>query len=700
MKNMLSALLAFGWAVIPMSALTTIPVSASASQPGFAPNPASLPASGRETQAPKKGLPRKGSASPNYVLTRFYCSPTNGGKIVFSVTNGLKKSLALITESNAVVTFMATPSTGFKFTGWSVTDGGPLITTNARYTFTALGDTTLYANFADVQAPTVGVLSPVAGQRVSGRTLAMNGRAHDNGGIAAVYGRVAPGSSQDFTWFPVQTQNQWATWSARTLLFPGTNEVAAYAVDLAGNCSKTNYVKVFSTAVGMIPETLEGLSATETPDGGAMLWESFGAGTFAREASNTNLNTGVGNCAYVVTRTNTAQFSILYVAPSLMAGTTDTVNLTFTGPSIARFSSGLLGSGTLTLTPVGTVAPKALPGTVLNYDGAVSWTNYDGYMRTDGSWSYYAYARFSPVAGLLAQFWPPPFADSMDNHLLTFSTTGWGHYFETDAADETAGLFLTGTFASRAGPAMPNELAPASLTGMEMQLTLEKPGRYALNFGDATFGAVALDRGTAGGVADYFYTRTGSRTAQVLFSYVLPTWTATPVGALELFYTNSQAGYYFNTNGFEAGTFQLAPVSSTAPVSLAGKVVNLVAAGDRSSFIFGQGTYRQTLDGQDCCVGTYTLLRGSPQVVTVGLTIQKYFPPFDFAGALDFLPARTFLGSAFISLLELKFSSASSGAGYYFTSDGVDPTTSLSDGSFLSPASGSFGTFTVSTAHP
>ena len=93
---------------------------------------------------------------------------------------------------------------------------------------------TLQANFIDVTKPTVSITNLTAGQRVSNAVFTVKGTATDNWQVSNVICQL-----NNTGWTNASGSNPW---SIPFSLTPGTNLVAAYAVDTTGNLSTTNSV--------------------------------------------------------------------------------------------------------------------------------------------------------------------------------------------------------------------------------------------------------------------------------------------------------------------------------------------------------------------------------------------------------------------------------------------------------------------------
>ena len=72
-------------------------------------------------------------------------------------------------SSGSTCSLSASASSGYKFTGWSTSVGGSIVSTSNPYSFTVNGSVTYYANFETVEYVTVSVgRSPTEGGTVSG----------------------------------------------------------------------------------------------------------------------------------------------------------------------------------------------------------------------------------------------------------------------------------------------------------------------------------------------------------------------------------------------------------------------------------------------------------------------------------------------------------------------------------------------------
>ncbi|MEI8043267.1 MAG: fibronectin type III domain-containing protein [Verrucomicrobiota bacterium] len=162
-------------------------------------------------------------APVSYVVT-VIAAPPIGGKVSGggSFKPGSLKTVAAVANS------------GYKFVNW--TEGGSIITSATKYTFTLSSARNLIANFADVQNPTLAVTSPLRNQRWSNAVFTVKGTAKDNGQLAAVWCQA------NGVWGQTTSANGWANWTVDVALVPGTNIVKACAQDAAWNWSTTQTV--------------------------------------------------------------------------------------------------------------------------------------------------------------------------------------------------------------------------------------------------------------------------------------------------------------------------------------------------------------------------------------------------------------------------------------------------------------------------
>jgi uncharacterized repeat protein (TIGR03803 family) len=158
---------------------------------------------------------------------------------------------------------------GLKLSGATIS-GIPTTTGLAIFSLKVTGKDGLSStnNFAlivvpapDLTVPTIAIVSPASGQRVSNNVFTATGTARDNVAVAGIYYRLNGGD-----WTPAATLNNWTNWSAANLtLQVGTNSLSVYAADSSANFSTTNTVKFVYVLSGPFTLLIEG-AGTVTPN--------------------------------------------------------------------------------------------------------------------------------------------------------------------------------------------------------------------------------------------------------------------------------------------------------------------------------------------------------------------------------------------------------------------------------------------------
>src|SRR5436190_1674707 len=99
--------------------------------------------------------------------------------------------------------------------------------------------------------PTVTIPSPASGQRVSSAFFHVTGLAADNNALDSVYYTLNSGADT--------LADGTSDWSADVVLAPGTNVIAAHALDTSGNWSPTRRVRFFYVVPGNLTLVTNGL---------------------------------------------------------------------------------------------------------------------------------------------------------------------------------------------------------------------------------------------------------------------------------------------------------------------------------------------------------------------------------------------------------------------------------------------------------
>ena len=174
----------------------------------------------------------------NYVVVSPLNLTINGHGTVSGATNGQ----LLHVGANYKIT--AKPKTGFGFAGWT----GDIVTNTPALNFAMHTNLALVVNFVDITKPTVTITNPAKATAVwSNVNFTISGKAADNVAVSNVFISLngATGAAATLT-------NHGSNWLQLVTLIPGTNTIAAYAVDTSGNVSLTHTVKIIykPTAIG------------------------------------------------------------------------------------------------------------------------------------------------------------------------------------------------------------------------------------------------------------------------------------------------------------------------------------------------------------------------------------------------------------------------------------------------------------------
>jgi len=149
--------------------------------------------------------------------------------------NGATLSNLLV--GNHVVTFK--PVAGFK------TPANQTVSISSNLITQVLG------TYLDTNPPTLTIVSPTAGQRVSNGVFTVTGKANDNVAVASVH-MALNGTG----WNAAGSTNSFTNWTNNLTLSPGPNTLQVYATDTSGNNSLTNSVQfVFVPSATLVVKT-------------------------------------------------------------------------------------------------------------------------------------------------------------------------------------------------------------------------------------------------------------------------------------------------------------------------------------------------------------------------------------------------------------------------------------------------------------
>ena len=389
-----------------------------------------------------------GNVSKTNVVNLLYLLNTpltlniNGDGTVKPITNN--EQLAI----NLNYTMTAAPDKGFAFRYWS---GGVTMSINPKLTFTMSSNLTINANFKDVAKPVSKITSPMANEKWTNSTITTTGKASDNVGVTGVWVQINNGG-----WVEAETINSFTNWNATNLtVLAGNNLLQEFAVDAAGNVSKTNDVKFMGDVA---PTSLAGYEATLKPSTGKQeLLMSWGDGTWAQSGTDNDTNANdyaAGSYTYIQTGSETALLTNLDIGMMSALGTTNvtTMNLTFTSATTANYAwtnENDSGSGTMKFSQVDNLVPASLGGDtlriykgktlistmVLANDGTFNSTNNSG-----SQYGTYVFTQYSPTVGILqSNFNDPNDAGNVQFMELIFASATAGQEFGSDYDNPTYG---------------------------------------------------------------------------------------------------------------------------------------------------------------------------------------------------------------------------------------------------------------------
>ena len=129
----------------------------------------------------------------------------------------------------------AKPDKGFSFVNWTNCVGN-VVTNEPVLTFQMASNLCFTANFVDITPPTLTITNPIkTGEKWSNAVFTVSGKASDNVAVSNVWVSLNGGS-----WSLATPFNNGSNWTEQVTLIPGTNAIAAYAVDTSGNVSLTH----------------------------------------------------------------------------------------------------------------------------------------------------------------------------------------------------------------------------------------------------------------------------------------------------------------------------------------------------------------------------------------------------------------------------------------------------------------------------
>jgi hypothetical protein len=161
-------------------------------------------------------------------------------------------------EIGKAYTASITPATGFSFTNWT----GAVSTNRSSFTFIMRSNMTLTANLNDGARPSLTIVSPRAGARLTNSPATIQGRASDNLSVGQVL--------YSLNGAPFQPASGTTNWSASIYLRAGRNVITAKALDETGK--ESAIVSRVLTNVVMMPVSMNVVGrGTVSPANGRLL---------------------------------------------------------------------------------------------------------------------------------------------------------------------------------------------------------------------------------------------------------------------------------------------------------------------------------------------------------------------------------------------------------------------------------------------
>ena len=210
----------------------------------------------------------------------------NGAIIPYATTNTLVVSNLLYSSAGT----------------YSVVINNVVGETNAAAALTVTAETIL---------PVVSITNITPGMNVSNATLIAKGTASDNVAVSNVFYSLNNGP-----WTQATPVNQWANWSATLTLLPGSNTIAAIAVDTSDNLSATNQILFNYVVSAPLSVSTNGVGSLSPNDNGALLQIGKNYAITAAVVAGsgfafTNWTGGTGLPLTLVTNGTTVQFQMV-----------------------------------------------------------------------------------------------------------------------------------------------------------------------------------------------------------------------------------------------------------------------------------------------------------------------------------------------------------------------------------------------------
>jgi len=199
------------------------------------------------------GTTNSGTATAAFTATSVTLTTAGSSFNVPYTYTILNTSVGRITASELGVTVTAY----FAFS--DPANGGFAVQDSSGYEYGTL-------NIPDHTPPTEQIRAPTAGLLVSNANYTAIGTAADNVAVSNVWY-----SFNNSAWTGANGGNSWSNWTAAVTLQPGTNKIAAYAIDTSGNVSTTNTIRFVYVVTAPLLVSTNGRGTLSPNDHGVLL---------------------------------------------------------------------------------------------------------------------------------------------------------------------------------------------------------------------------------------------------------------------------------------------------------------------------------------------------------------------------------------------------------------------------------------------
>ena len=493
---------------------------------------------------------------------------------------------------------------GFGFVNW--TDGNSnVLTSDATLKFEMTSNAVFVANFADITRPTLTITSPKNGGKSSNDLFTVTGTAQDNVAVASVWLSVNAGA-----WTQISLLTG-GTWNTQVTLNPGTNTIAAFAVDTSGNDSPTNTVKLDYILSAPLTVQITG-SGTLSPD-----YNNDLLAIGSRYTMKATAGKGFAFYFWNVGGTMSSNPDLSFTMASNLVITANFKDVTKPTLSITYPVNNLRVSNTVV-----TVSGKAADN--VGVAGV-------GVRINDGDW----------VAADLADGGSNWTAANLPVNIGT-------NVVQAYAMDAAGNLSLTNEV--KFIGVFPPDWAPGALTGSTILVTPAGGNPISASFDATTFSQTDPSTNGDSGVGTYEYTKDTTNLADLFLTFQAPPSVTNDLPSdIQLTFTNLNAGVYTNLASLDTGLFAVVATTNLLPTAWSGHILTATDVGDggTTTATFKSSSEISILRSNSTTISAnYVVASFSPVGVLVTITYKE--------GTADFGEV-TYLQLTFTSKTQGKF---------------------------------------------